>query len=278
MGTRAERWIATIPGLADHALRVEYARSELYALEDQILTESLEQVCRRAERTDPPAREVMMAWVPVVVDAQHVERIATVRALGHELGLEGLGRLLACSTPSGHLPPARAMGEDQAKQQASHGTLSHRDGRPLTLGERRALARSPSRAVLVKLLRDPHPMVVRLLLANPRLTEQDVVRMAARRPISAPVVCEIAKTWIRQAGIRRAIVLNPGTPPAVSVPLLALMSRPELRQVAQAMDVGPIVRSLAHEIAELRPPPQEQGSDGASPVALDCSTEGLEPQ
>jgi hypothetical protein len=278
MGTRAERWLTTIPGLADHALRVEYARTELYAVECPTVAYALDDVCRRAERTDQAAREVMIAFVPVVVDPKHLVRLAEIRSSGQRLGLGALGRLLFCCTAGGHLPPARAQDEDAGKQQAAQGTLSHRDGRPLTLGERRALARSPSREVLARLLRDPHPMVVRLLLANPRVTEQDVVRMAARRPAAAAVAREIAKTWVRQARIRRSLVLNPGTPPAVSAPLLALMARPELRQVAQAMDIPPVVRALAQEIADLRPPPQPADAQSTEPLVLDLDPAELESQ
>ena len=109
-------------------------------------------------------------------------------------------------------------------------------------------------------------MVVRLLLANPRLTEADVLRIAARRPGEAAVLSEVARAAVRFGRVRLAVVLNPATPRAVSVPLLALLSRPELREVTQAMDVPPEVRTLALEIAALRPPPE---SRQAEPSALE---------
>ncbi|HEX4423632.1 MAG TPA: hypothetical protein VH165_37235, partial [Kofleriaceae bacterium] len=55
-------------------------------------------------------------------------------------------------------------------------------GRPLTLGERKALARTHDREQILLLLRDPHPAVVTILLDNPHITEVDVVRLAAARP------------------------------------------------------------------------------------------------
>ena len=60
--------------------------------------------------------------------------------------------------------------------------------RPLTLGERKSLARSWDRTVLERLLIDPHVDVVRLLLDNPHLTEDDVLRIATARQASAAVL------------------------------------------------------------------------------------------
>src|SRR6185312_9946308 len=105
--------------------------------------------------------------------------------------------------------------------------------------ERRALARRPSRAAFDKLLRDPHPMVVKNLLQNPRLTEDDVIRMVARRPAYPEVIAEVARhpVWSQRARVRMAIVQNPGAPPELAVPLLRLLVRPELQQVTAAADV-----------------------------------------
>ena len=73
---------------------------------------------------------------------------------------------------------------------ATSGIPDYGRGRPLTLGERKSLARRPDRAMLDRLLHDPHPDVIRRLLRNPRLTEDDVVRLAARRPGRPEVLVE----------------------------------------------------------------------------------------
>lgn len=250
-----DRWLAIIPALAGLPLRIQHARRQLYERPDDELTRCLDALCARAEQTERVAQETLLAFIPTVLDPDHVDRCAALRAAAIELGLPAAGRLLRCATPGGHLPPPRAKAADQAEQEAQ-ATLIHGDGRPLALGERRALARRPSRQALHRMLRDPHPMVVSILLANPQVTEEDVLVMAARRPAVPAVQCEIAKRYPHKPRLRRAVVLNPGTPPAVGVPLLGLLSLPELRQVIRAMDVGSVVRATAHEIAELRPPPE----------------------
>ena len=95
------------------------------------------------------------------------------------------------------------------------------------------------------------------------MTEDDVVRLAARRPAFADVIAEIARHpgWTTRPRVRMAIVQNPGTPTEIAVPLVRLLIRPELLQVTAAADVPAIVRAAATELLERRPP--VPGKDGA---------------
>jgi hypothetical protein len=251
---RAGRWLSTIPRLVEHPLRVSFARAELYTLRVADAALALNEVCLLAEQSGGEARQVLGAFVPLIADLEHLERCGMLRAAALSASLLGAGRLLRASTPEGHL-----LDPSQGSGGAKSTVLQSADGRPLTLGERRALARQPMRKTLDKLLRDPHPLVVRILLGNPRVTEDDVVRMAAFRPASPPIVGEIAKAWSRSARVRMAIVLNPGAPPAVAVPVLALLARHELAQVVRATDVAAITRATAHDHFGLRLPlPHEE--------------------
>ncbi|MBM4357499.1 MAG: hypothetical protein FJ096_05240 [Deltaproteobacteria bacterium] len=236
-----DRWLATIPSLADHPLKVGYARRELLTSTPEELATALDAICRRVDGIDDDARDVLGAFVPSLVDPALLEELQPIRHAARDASLPAASRLLRCSSRQGHLldrtdGPAR------------------KDDRVLTLGERRALARKPSRAMLTKLLLDPHPLVVRIVLANPRVTEDDVVMMAARRPTFPEVAVEIGKAWSRRPRARLAVVLNPGSPPAVSVPMLGLLARHELAEVMRATDLLPVVRATASELHELRPP------------------------
>ncbi|MEM7151223.1 MAG: hypothetical protein AAF799_00200 [Myxococcota bacterium] len=107
--------------------------------------------------------------------------------------------------------------------------------RPLTLGERKSLARSWDRNVLERLLVDPHTDVVRLLLSNPHVTEDDIVRIATARNSSAAVLDLILRSrrWGVAPRIRRALVRNPRLPLATALRLLGLLNRRELQELAQ---------------------------------------------
>jgi hypothetical protein len=105
--------------------------------------------------------------------------------------------------------------------------------RPLTLGERKSLARTWKRDVLERLLVDPHVDVVELLLRNPRLTETDVLRIATARRASAAVLELVlhAKRWNCRPRVRRALLRNPNLPEAAAVRLVGLLNRTDLREL-----------------------------------------------
>jgi len=119
--------------------------------------------------------------------------------------------------------------------------------RELTLGERRALARRPDRRSLAKLMIDPDPRVIRNLLRNPRLTEDDVIRVAARRPCRSDVLAEIyaSKRWIARPRVQLALVLNPYNRTDIALRLLAGLARDCLKQAATERTIDPLVRHAA---------------------------------
>ena len=80
----------------------------------------------------------------------------------------------------------------------------------LSLGERKAKARLRDRNALDRLLYDPDPSVVRILLGNPRLTEAHVIRLASRRPNRTTALAEIGRDprWLSRPAVQRALALN----------------------------------------------------------------------
>jgi hypothetical protein len=120
--------------------------------------------------------------------------------------------------------------------------------RPLTLGERKSLARTWKRDVIERLLVDPHVDVVALLLRNPRLTETDVLRIATARRASAAVLELVLhhQRWNCRARVRRALLRNPNFPEAAAVRLVGLLNRPELRELARDHKLPASVASAIH--------------------------------
>jgi hypothetical protein len=119
-------------------------------------------------------------------------------------------------------------------------------GRALTLGERKALARGGRRELLVALLADPDSQVIRALLENPRLTEKDVVTVAARRPVRADVLRTIFHSrWLRRYHVKRALVMNPWLPVELAVRLLPSLVEADRRLVADDANLAPAVRQAA---------------------------------
>jgi hypothetical protein len=256
MSELSERWCRAVPALKEVRLRAAFLRSELSRPEVAAVASALDDLAGRAEQADNTAREVLAAAMPALTDPAFAQRVEALRAEATAGRFLALGRLLRkkLAAPQGSIPPPEPDARPVAVSRA---------GRALTLGERKALARRSPRTTIDKLLRDPHPDEIRMLLVNPRITEDDVVRLAARRPAYPDVIAEIARNadWAQRARVRMAIVQNPGSPPEISVPMVRLLIRPELAQVIAAVDVAPIVRAAATELLQRRPPvPEPPGS------------------
>jgi len=131
-------------------------------------------------------------------------------------------------------------------------------GRPLTLGERKALARTHDREQLLLLLRDPHPAVVAILLDNPHVTESDIIRIAAARPAVPESLARLAAhpRWSVRHAVKRALVLNPSTPLADAIRIATTLRGQELRELAADVSLPEPLRTHAAEVyaAALRRP------------------------
>ncbi len=243
--------VRAVLSLADGGLRAEYVASVVRSWDVAVLAPVLDEVCERAEQAHPDAREAMLA----VVDALNgegmddvVQRLREEAAGESLLALDRLIRPPAKSARPPGMPTSRAKVPDDGK------------GRPLTLGERKSLARRPDRETMQRLLADPHPAVIHRLLRNPRVLEDDVVRLAAKRPGRSDVLAEIARStkWVHRPRVRMALVMNPATPPEMAARIVGLLLRPELELVAGSPAVPAPVRAICLEHLQRRPPVEER--------------------
>jgi hypothetical protein len=248
-----ERIVRTTLGLADAALRVAHVRNVLIAEAIGDLARALDTLALKAEVGEPEAREVLMAVVDALGDPEVGEIVQQLREEAAGDQLLPLDRLLR--KPVG---PSRSTSSDRPVRPPDYGF-----GRPLTLGERKSLARKPDRAMLERLVHDPHPDVIRRLLVNPRLTEDDVVRVAAKRPGRADVLAEIARDpkWLHRPRIRLALLLNPDMPLDLAMPIAALLRRSELKLVAEYTYIHATLRTVCMEHYRRRVPLGEADDD-----------------
>jgi hypothetical protein len=251
-GRGADDLIRTICTIADAQLRLEYMVSILRDRPAADLGPILDAICARAEQAEPDAREVMTSLVIALHDPAVEGALMRLREEAAGEGLFALERAVR-SPSSVH---TSGLPEDPDEDRVP----DYGRGRPLTLGERKSLARKPDRGTMERLLRDPHPDVIARLLANPRLTEDDVLAMAVKRPARPDVLTQIALNvrFGSRPRIRRALVLNPDTPQDLAASISALLLRQELRLVVGSPQVSPALRALCMEHLERRPPGEEQ--------------------
>ena len=157
--------------------------------------------------------------------------------------LPAIARLFLVASPQGQLP------QQLTKQLGPERPLRPTD-RPMTLGERKALARTHRRDKLALLIRDPHPAVVAIVLDNPHVTESDVIKMASARPAVPESLTKIAAhpRWSVRHAIKRSLVLNPSTPLADAIRIATTLRAQELTEIANDHSLPETLRRHASDV------------------------------
>jgi len=245
--------IARLKALRDPRIRVLALIEALRDGDSATWVHTLAAVMTRAHlKDDPDAAEALEALAHAAADpALSYEVRARLYAAATEQRLPALARLFLVASP------ATMSHRELAKSLAPERPLKP-TGRPLTLGERKALARTHDREQILLLIRDPHPAVIAILLDNPHVTESDIVRIASARPAVPSSLATVAAhaRWSVRHPVKRALVLNPSTPLADAIRIATTLRVQELRELAADVSLPEALRTHAAEVhaAALRRP------------------------
>ena len=202
-------------------------------------------VLRRAHTTDDADAA---AAVDAIARAAGAERLPyparqqlyeAAARLGHRV----IARLFLAASPV-------RVPDDLVRKQLAPERALRASGRPLTLGERKSLARTTRRELIGLVVKDPHPDVVEILLANPHVTENDIVQIAARRPAVPETLARLAEhpRWSARHIVKRALVYNPATPLDAAIRLATTLRRSELEELASDETLPDALRDHAREL------------------------------
>jgi uncharacterized protein (DUF2267 family) len=230
------RMLASLPA---GEVRARKAAQLIASLEPQDAVAMLAELMREADQRRDPAAAALEGVLRAVRELLTPEQL---EQLHH--AAEGDLEVQALFARS---QPRRSFDHDREE-------WIDREMRAHTLGERRALAKTRDRDLLARLATDPDPTVVKHILQNPRCTEREVLLAASRRPARPEVLEEIFRSerWSVSRRVRRAIALNPYTPPALASAALPLLTAPDLREVASDLSVSPDVRVQARRLLGTR--------------------------
>jgi hypothetical protein len=262
----AQSWARTLPGLRDPQLQVGWLREQLLLLGAARAADVLTIVLAHAERHEERyATLLLRASLALAAPELHGDKraiayaaqlhgqLALARFLGHELDDAVLEPAAAQTIITNSLErepnEPKLSGMDPAMRRAIEGSK----GRPLSLGERKSLARRRDRGLLTRAVRDPHPDVIGILLDNPALTELDVIRLCAQRPVQPEVLALVFRhaRWIVRYRVRLTLALNPHTPEVIALQLVPHLTAADRKAVARSGEIAERVREAC---APSKPP------------------------
>ena len=238
----ARRLARRVVGFADVALRVKYLSHVAAQMRPRRLADLFTLARHGAEARDGDLAALHLGLCLALARPEHS---ATRHRVAHAAAGAGQHETAAQLSPR---PGVRTLEVDPRVPDFGK-------GRPLGLGERKSLARRRDRDLIARVIRDPSPDVIRILLGNPALREDDVLRICAARPALDTVLREVmgATRWIVRYGVRRALIHNPFTPLDIALQLSVHLNAQDARAVAVSTELATPLREAC---AALAAPPE----------------------
>lgn len=102
------------------------------------------------------------------------------------------------------------------------------------------------------LIRDPKKMVSLAVLKSPRLTDGEVRMFAQNKALAEEILTQICRnrSWTRDYGIRKSLVLNPKTPMPLSMGFLRTLNAKDIKEVSKSRDVSGVIARTAKRILD----------------------------
>ncbi len=238
-------FIDRVLALPDRPMRAAVLTERLRRYDAHLCLALLEGMLDRIVRGDTGAREVLLD-------------LTSTRPLAEALGYTSARALYELARKRDRLSVARLFLslENLAGREVDEAFLKRENMKmpDESLGWRKAHARATDRMKLDRLLFDRNPAVIQLLLANPRIVEQDVVRIAAMRPTNPENLVAVFRhpRWIPRYMVKVALACNPYTPVDIALACLPHLMLPKLRYVAANAKLKRSVRDSARELLARR--------------------------
>jgi len=202
----------------------------------------------------PPARG---SAVDLLRDALYSTLLARAEAGGEALPYGFRAELYRAAHEAEDEPVMRILRSSAPMERANDTALRlPKEIEDIPLGRRRALAKASDKDLLDLLALDCDPTVIANLLRNPKITEEDVVRLAARRPIAASSLLAVYECprWSRNPRVRVALARNPYAPVDVAIQALGTIPLADLRDMRRDPDLHPDTRRQVEDELVRRSP------------------------
>lgn len=150
----------------------------------------------------------------------------------------------------------KILGELHSEDDEISGERVSMINRILRMGmkDRVKLAAKGDREARNILIRDPNRIVAQSVIANAKITEQEVEKVAAMRSVPEDVLRQIAinRNWARNYSIVHNLARNPRTPMANVISILMRLQLKDLQNMTKNRNVSDAVRKQALRIVNTR--------------------------
>lgn len=104
------------------------------------------------------------------------------------------------------------------------------------------------------LIRDPNRIVAAAVVANPRITEQEIEKIAAMRSVPEDILRKIAsdRQWARSYVIVHNLARNPRTPIANAMNILSRLQLKDLAALSKNKNISDAIRRQALRLSQAR--------------------------
>ena len=104
------------------------------------------------------------------------------------------------------------------------------------------------------LIRDPNRIVAQAVVQNPRITEQEIEKIAAMRSVPEDILRKVAadRQWSRSYVVVHNLARNPRTPVANVMNILSRLQLKDLNALSKNKNVSDNVRRQAMRLAQAR--------------------------
>lgn len=201
----------------------------------------LQEVLALARQGWPPAASLLPAFIRALeLEGESIPHVEALRRVASLQGQASVEALFAVGAPQREYDADAAARADAKLFTAPLGWLK----------TKARLTRNPDELARYAVV--SNPAVVREVLRNSRMTEEVVVRIAARRPARPEPLTEIWRSarWSVRPAVRRALVFNPYLPPEVGSKIVPLLTRAELQELLADGSLHQALRLQAAQLLE----------------------------
>ncbi|HOJ13263.1 MAG TPA: hypothetical protein PLS81_01850 [Deltaproteobacteria bacterium] len=125
----------------------------------------------------------------------------------------------------------------------------------MSVAEKIDLAHKAGKDARTILIRDSNKLVQLAVVQSPKITESEILAIAANRQVSDEVLKEIgmSKEWLKNYQVRLALVNNPKTPLSIALAQIPYLNKRDLGLLAKNRNVPrPVVVAAEGRLREVK--------------------------